>query len=639
MAVSFLLSKYYENKLYARIEAFSSLLEENEKLVDSNVSYIWRKGSLWKRQSDKDSSISYEAIVLGYLKEGGEQFLTATRHAFHHLKGERVQKMSHIDSKEEKNVSYGDEEELLDQESRPSSIMELTSLQPRESKSKIEDMFGVDVPVQVFTSMSLFTIFLVLFDNFLSACCVWLTRPWLTIEVLYIVGLASSWLYFTFVDSKTTDEEYHGFAMNRILNMRCDAGPSRFLRSFPSLYFGASTLFKLSGLFFFLLLPDKAERIIDCALVLDEQDDPYICEGIVFILVFCASTTYFGFSMILFFTTMRGDLTKEAQAAILWEATIVEKFSETTELLLMRAEICASRLYSFKAEKPFSFFLLLSMSIGFGITFVVTIAEAQETYFGSVQPVVFLPGILLAAVSSTFMFIYGAIAYAVWASFHSSFLRMRILSDYLQVLLRKTVADMRAIQAGKLSVEEMKNPVQELHAWMKARAFYADLVVLLGNRLGSWPTAANLIVFVCLSILSILQLLPYLDKSPDVILANSWSSIMISTVLIVGLIIPLNKGIEMFLEFKNQRQMLRAFAVEYEMSLYSFSLYDREREGSEVEDVFHVVETVTNMADLLEQQDEPPYVLGIPITPLLINSLIGYILTAFAGLVLYALQL
>ena len=85
--------------------------------------------------------------------------------------------------------------------------------------------------------------------------------------------------------------------------------------------------------------------------------------------------------------------------------------------------------------------------------------------------------------------------------------------------------------------------------------------------------------------------------------------------------------------------MLKSFVVEYDLCLNSFSLNEHGdvQESAGIEDKFNTTENVTKMAELLEEQDEPPHVLGIPITPLLLNSLIGYVVSVAGTVILYAL--
>jgi len=45
---------------------------------------------------------------------------------------------------------------------------------------------------------------------------------------------------------------------------------------------------------------------------------------------------------------MKGDLTKEAQCAVVWEANKVEQFHPTTELLLLRGELSAGKISTFR---------------------------------------------------------------------------------------------------------------------------------------------------------------------------------------------------------------------------------------------------------------------------------------------------
>ena len=243
--------------------------------------------------------------------------------------------------------------------------------------------------------------------------------------------------------------------------------------------------------------------------------------------------------------------------------------------------------------------------------------------------------------SSFYIYAFVLLGYGLWASYQSGFVRIRVLSDFLQSLLDKTITDTKAIHDGKLNLSDAINPVSELHGWLKARRYYTDLVLHLGNNLANWATAANLLIFILFNLLTaqkiyhdaVVQSLPV-----SMLIENIWPNFIMLVVLTSSAIIPLKKASDMYTEMENQRSLLRNFIVEYELCLNSFSIGPDGDNSDAAEDVFSVSDCVSNMADLLDEFDEPPRVLGIPITPVIVQTIIGYVASGLGGLVAFLIN-
>jgi len=123
------------------------------------------------------------------------------------------------------------------------------------------------------------------------------------------------------------------------------------------------------------------------------------------------------------------------------------------------------------------------------------------------------------------------------------------------------------------------------------------------------------------------------------IIASQWTSFALLFVLTFSAVIPLKKASDMYTEMENQRALLRNFIVEYELCLNSFSIGPDGDNSDAAEDVFSVSDCVSNMADLLDEFDEPPRVLGIPITPVIVQTLMGYLASGIGGLVAYMINI
>lgn len=263
------------------------------------------------------------------------------------------------------------------------------------------------------------------------------------------------------------------------------------------------------------------------------------------------------------------------------------------------------------------------------------------------------------------VFVMLAVSYGLWTVYSDCVSRMHLHTERLRHLLTFALEHTRltVLSPGANLAPDF---VSELHAWLVSRTFYTDLAFPL---LFGMCTPGLLVLFLVAAVCSIILIINFYSElnktSFESVLGRNWATMYVMAVCCTGLILAVRNATLYVEELEDQQTIIRKFLIDARLlhiteklpqdmlshtraRVRALSSKLALRTRTIVPPAPHVEwseQALSSFCDIVgvvqaynEKHDRPPRVLGVPVTPLLLRTLIGYLVSSVGAALLLLLK-